>query len=92
MYKQLLVVYFFAVHVITTFCLAVISFQVVEHARNMSSLGLEGQSILQRRAAKFSLPIRYHIHFFNLSDKFVSWFLLYVHKKQLSVKRHTIVS
>ncbi|AQK73377.1 Mitogen-activated protein kinase kinase kinase YODA [Zea mays] len=30
--------------------------KVVEHARNMSSLGLEGQSILQRRAAKFSLP------------------------------------
>ncbi|AQK54170.1 Putative MAPKKK family protein kinase isoform 1 [Zea mays] len=34
------------------------NWKVVEHARNMSSLGLEGryQSILQRRAAKFSLP------------------------------------
>ncbi|TVU28808.1 hypothetical protein EJB05_20341 [Eragrostis curvula] len=29
--------------------------KVVGHARNMSSLGLEGQSIYQRRAAKFSL-------------------------------------
>ncbi|CAL4971889.1 unnamed protein product [Urochloa decumbens] len=29
--------------------------KVVGHARNMSSLGLEGQSIFQRRAAKFSL-------------------------------------
>jgi hypothetical protein len=50
----------FAVYVITAFFLAVMTFQVVEHARNMSSLGLEGryQSILQRRAAKFSLPNR----------------------------------
>ncbi|KAF8768682.1 hypothetical protein HU200_007235 [Digitaria exilis] len=30
--------------------------KVVGHARNMSSLGLEGQSIFQRRAAKFSFP------------------------------------
>nr|CAB3447470.1 unnamed protein product [Digitaria exilis] len=30
--------------------------EVVGHARNMSSLGLEGQSIFQRRAAKFSFP------------------------------------
>uniref|UniRef100_A0ACD5ZIF3 Uncharacterized protein n=1 Tax=Avena sativa TaxID=4498 RepID=A0ACD5ZIF3_AVESA len=30
------------------------SSKVVGHARNMSSLGLEGQSIYQRRAAKFS--------------------------------------
>ncbi|XP_062219849.1 mitogen-activated protein kinase kinase kinase YODA-like [Phragmites australis] len=29
--------------------------KVVAHARNMASLGLEGQSIYQRRAAKFSL-------------------------------------
>ncbi|KAL6633819.1 hypothetical protein ACP70R_026490 [Stipagrostis hirtigluma subsp. patula] len=29
--------------------------KIVGHARNMSSLGLEGQSIYQRRAAKFSL-------------------------------------
>ncbi|XP_010235807.1 mitogen-activated protein kinase kinase kinase YODA isoform X2 [Brachypodium distachyon] len=31
------------------------SSKVVGHVRNMSSLGLEGQSIYQRRAAKFSL-------------------------------------
>ncbi|KAK3154850.1 hypothetical protein QOZ80_2BG0195860 [Eleusine coracana subsp. coracana] len=31
------------------------SSKMIGHARNMSSLGLEGQSIYQRRAAKFSL-------------------------------------
>jgi hypothetical protein len=56
--EQHMLVYFFFVVLLTTFFLDVLIFQVVEHARNMSSLGLEGQSILQRRAAKFSLPNR----------------------------------
>jgi hypothetical protein len=37
-----------------SFDVALVVSQVVGHTRNMSSLGLEGQSIYQRRAAKFS--------------------------------------